>query len=194
MSGLSELERQMHDCSSCDLYRSRSNVIFGKGSSKSSIMFIGESPTDEEDSLNSLFTGNVGEKFDSILKYINVEREDVYITNSVLCKTPNGRSPRGEELEACKWRLDLQIKLIKPKLIVVLGKIALQQLRGESVKGALSQYFPSRDKKWRTYKVSDHESKVMITYHPNFHVHAPKRAYNATLPHWTQVKEWVDGQ
>ena len=109
------------------------------------------------------------------------------------CRPPLNRNPRGEELDACKWRLDLQISLLKPKLIILLGKIAMQQMNGGAIKGALSQFFPEKVG-WKTYKVGGHEAQVMVSYHPSYHLRSPERAYRITLPHWQKVKKWVDGE
>lgn len=195
MQGLETLRGQMQDCGSCDLCHSRTNVVFGEGSSRPLLMVIGEAPGQEEDEKGVPFVGPAGEKLDKILKYVGVSRDEIYITNSILCKPPNNRNPRPEEMEACKWRLDLQIQLLKPKLIILLGRVATQQLKGKPIKGALSQFFPenlTKDKNgWMRYRVGDHESQVLITYHPSYHLRSPQRAYKMTLPHWTQVKRWV---
>ena len=195
MQGLIELKNQMSDCGSCDLCRERTQVVFGEGSTTPLVMFVGEAPGEEEDIQGVPFIGKAGQKLNSILKFISVTRDDVYITNAVLCRPPNNRNPRGEELTACKWRLDLQIQLLKPKLIVLLGKMAMQQMQGGPVKGALSQFFPEKIKQsdgWLTYTVSGHEAKVLVTYHPSYHLRSPERAYRITLSHWKKVKRWVE--
>lgn len=195
MHGLKELQEQMENCGSCDLCRTRHKVVFGEGSTEPLIMFIGEAP---EDTADASFAGAINDKLSSILKYINVTRDEIYVTNSVLCSTPNGRNPRSEELESCKWRLDLQIGLLKPRLIILLGKIATEQLKNNKVKGALSQFFVEnlKDHKdgWLRYCVGDHEAKVMVSYHPKYHLRSPKRAYKITLPHWTKIKNWVENE
>jgi len=156
-------------------------------------MIIGEAPTDEEDAQGVPFVSKAGEKLDKILKYVGVTREDVYITNAVLCRTPNNRDPRGEELNACKWRLDLQISLLKPQLIIVLGRVAMHQFMGEPIKGALSKYFPENIKgEWLNYGFHGHVAKVLVTYHPSYHLRSPERAYHTTLPHWNLVKDWLE--
>jgi|GEM_PF-3663631 len=195
MQGLNELQTQMENCGSCDLCRTRHAVVFGEGSTEPLIMFVGEAP---EESADTSFVGPIDDKLSSILKYIDVSRDEVYMTNSVLCSTPNGRNPRAEELESCKWRLDLQISLLKPRLVILLGKIATQQLQNKKVKGALSQYFTENltdhEDGWLRYRVGGHEAKVMVSYHPNYHLRSPKRAYKTTLPHWTKVKNWVQNE
>jgi DNA polymerase len=160
-------------------------------------MIVGEAPSEEEDIAGNPFIGDAGAKLDSILNYVGVSREEIYITNSVLCRPPNNRSPRPEELFACRSRLFEQIELIRPPVIVLLGKIATQQvlMDGKPFKGALSQYFSDKTQDgWIKINIGNHESKVLVTYHPSYHLRSPDRAYKTTLPHWTQLKEWVDGQ
>lgn len=197
MQGLDALREQMSGCGSCDLCRERTTVVFGEGSTNPLLMIVGEAPDDDEDEQGIPFVGKAGQKLDNILSYIGVNRNEIYITNSVLCRPPNNRNPRHEELEACKWRLDLQIQLLKPKLVVLLGRIATQQMQEAPIKGALSQYFPENLKQkdgWLHYKVGDHECKVLITYHPSYHLRSPERAYKTTLPHWTKVKKWIENE
>ena len=195
-TSLNELRNQMDNCGSCDLCRDRNKVVFGEGPSNPLVMIIGEAPGADEDTEGVPFVGQAGQKLDSILNYVGIPREEVYITNSVLCRPPNNRNPRAEELEACKWRLDLQIGLLKPQLIILLGKIATQQLKNQKVNGALSQYFTENltdhEDGWLRYRVGEHESKVLVSYHPSYHLRSPKRAYRVTLPHWTKVKRWIE--
>lgn len=194
---LEALKEQMSSCGSCDLCKTRNKVVFGDGSHEPLIMIVGEAPGEEEDVQGVPFVGKAGQKLDSILNYIGVKREEAYITNTVLCRPPNNRTPRKEEMDACRWRLDLQIKLLRPKLIILLGRTALEQFRGEPVKGALSQFFCDKHVKtdgWLHYKLDGHESKVLITYHPSYHLRSPEKAYRETLPHWTKIKQWVHQQ
>ena len=194
-TSLNELRQQMDTCGMCDLCRTRSSVVFGEGSTSPLLMIVGEAPDEDE---TTPFVGPVNDKLSSILKYIGVSRDEIYITNSVLCSPPNGRSPRAEELESCKFRLDLQIGLLKPRLVILLGKIATQQLKNKKVNGALSQFFPENltDHKdgWLRYRVGSHEAKVLVSYHPKYLLKSPKRAYKTTLPHWTKVKNWVENE
>jgi len=196
MQGLTELRLQMQDCGSCDLCRERTQVVFGEGSTEPLIMIIGEAPGKEEDIQGVPFIGEAGNKLDDILSFVGLGRDDIYITNAVLCRPPSNRNPRHEELQACKWRLDLQIQLLKPQILIALGRIAVEQLQGSRVKGALSQFFPKNPTKhggdWRTYQVGQHSTKVLCTYHPSYLLRSPERGYKIVLPHWRMVKKWVD--
>jgi DNA polymerase len=192
---LDALREQMSVCGSCDLCKTRTKVVFGNGSHEPLILIVGEAPGEDEDLTGVPFIGKAGQKLDSILTYVGVSRQDIYITNSVLCRPPNNRTPRKEEMDACKWRLDLQIKLLRPKLIILLGRTALEQFRGEPIKGALNQFFfdkVSNKDGWLNYTVDGHESKVLVTYHPSYHLRSPEKAYRETLPHWQKIKKWVE--
>jgi DNA polymerase len=194
---LEALKDQMSVCGSCDLCKTRNKVVFGSGSHEPLILIVGEAPGEEEDLEGVPFIGKAGQKLDSILSYLGVSRQDIYITNTVLCRPPNNRTPRKEEMDACKWRLDLQVKLLRPKMIILLGRTALEQFRGQPIKGALNQFFfdkiPNKDG-WLGYSVDGHESKLIVTYHPSYHLRSPEKAYRETLPHWQKVKAWVEQQ
>jgi len=190
MIKLEKLQEVMSTCKACDLCKTRKTVVFGEGSYTPRLMLLGEAPGEQEDENGRPFVGAAGQKLDKILAFIGVSRSDVYITNAILCKPPNNRVPRQEELEACRWRLDLQIQLLKPKLIVALGKTALQQLSGATTKGNLNTHFGA----WKTYKSGDHEAKVMVTYHPSYHLRSPEHAYKVSLPHWTKLKDWIKNE
>jgi uracil-DNA glycosylase len=186
------LHSQMLNCGSCDLCHERNQIVFGEGSQTPSILIIGEAPGEEEDTKGVPFVGKAGKKLDGILEYIGVTRDEIFITNAVLCRPPNNRNPKPDELDACKWRLDLQVQLLRPKLIIILGRVAMQQLSGRPIKGAMSQFFPENVKDgWLHYRTGEHESLVLVTYHPSYHLRSPERAYKTTLPHWKQVKNWV---
>jgi uracil-DNA glycosylase family 4 len=192
VTGLEALNGQMKACGACDLCRTRTQVVPGKGSPNPLLMIVGEAPGEDEDIQGVPFIGKAGEKLNKILKYVGVTRDEVYITNSVLCRPPNNRNPRPEELEACRWRLILEIQLLKPQLIIALGRVATQQIKGEPIKGALSQFFPENVKgRWMYFQTGTHEAKLLVSYHPSYHLRSPERAYRVTLPHWTQVKQWV---
>lgn len=186
-----ELYEEMQDCTSCRLCDSRTQIVPGIGNVNSSIVFVGEAPGEDEDTKGEPFVGRAGQKLDSILSYVGLERDDIYITNSVLCRPPNNRNPNKEELAACRWRLEKEIEIINPELVVVLGKVALQQVLGHEIKGALTQFFRED---WDTVKIRSIEPKLMVTYHPSYLLRSPDRGYKITLPHWTKLKEWNESR
>lgn len=179
----------MNGCESCDLCQTRQQVVFGTGKYyKPQVMIVGEAPGADEDEKGEPFVGKAGEKLNELLASAGLNRDDVYITNAVLCRPPGNRNPNSDELDACHWRLKLQIEIIKPKLIVLLGKIALTQFRGKPFKGALSKFFGI----WQEYKIDNqHSAQVMTSYHPSFHLRSPERAKKMTAPHWKKIGKWL---
>lgn len=123
-----KLKSQCAECSSCGLCSSRRNLVFGVGNEKADIMFIGEGPGEQEDIQGIPFVGPAGKLLDSMLEIIDLDRTKVYIANVVKCRPPNNRDPQTEEKAACRGWLDRQIKLIDPKIIVCLGRIAAMEI------------------------------------------------------------------
>lgn len=119
---LEKLNKEMMLCSKCALRKGCKNVVPGEGSADAQILFIGEGPGEKEDELGRPFVGSAGKFLDEMLSSIKLERKDVYITNVVKCRPPGNRDPLPEEVAWCwPWLLE-QIKIIKPKLIVTLGR------------------------------------------------------------------------
>lgn len=115
-------------CYRCKLGKTRTNVVVGEGNRNANIMFIGEAPGYNEDMEGKPFVGNAGQLLDKILEAVDIKREDVYITNIVKCRPPQNRDPELEEREACLDYLRYQFKLIEPKIIVLLGRVAAQTI------------------------------------------------------------------
>ena len=122
------LQKTVKGCHKCNLATSRRNVVFGEGSNKAKVMFIGEAPGEEEDAQGRPFVGRAGKLLDQLVEHIGLRREDVYICNVLKCRPPNNRDPEGSEILACKDYLFSQIELIKPKVICTLGRHAYNTL------------------------------------------------------------------
>jgi len=125
---LQEVGEQASTCERCNLSRGRNRAVFGSGRADADLMLIGEGPGAEEDRQGLPFVGPAGELLTLILKAIGLERDDVYIANIVKCRPPGNRDPLPEEASACRSFLDLQIELVRPKVIVALGRVAAQDL------------------------------------------------------------------
>jgi uracil-DNA glycosylase len=124
---LEELNKEMSACSHCALRSGCRNVVPGEGSAEAKIMFIGEGPGAKEDELGRPFVGAAGKFLEEMLAVIKLKREEVYIANVVKCRPPQNRDPLPEEVAACwPWLLE-QIKIIRPKLIVTLGKHSMER-------------------------------------------------------------------
>ena len=122
------LEEQCLNCSWCNLRQTRTNVVFGVGAKDADVMFVGEGPGEQEDLKGEPFVGPAGLLLDDMLSIIDLNRENCYIANIVKCRPPRNRDPEENEQEACIGYLKNQIALIKPKIIVCLGRIAAQKL------------------------------------------------------------------
>ena len=125
MSELTDLVAEVTVCTQCILSKSRLKAVPGEGPANADIMFIGEGPGFHENHQGRPFVGAAGQFLDELLKSIGLKREDVYITNVVKCRPPGNRDPLPEEIEACKQYLDRQIAIIKPKVIVTLGRFSM---------------------------------------------------------------------
>lgn len=186
---LTELKTKMLTCKDCRLCESRTQIVFGEGNTNSpKIMIVGEAPGEDEDVQGTPFVGKCGQKLDQILKYAGINRQDIYIANSVLCRPPNNRPPTIDEISACRWRLHLQIKLIQPKLIVLLGKTAMTAMLGKEIKGPLKQYFGPD---WLNFTIDGQEFKAISTYHPSYIMRSGSRGTKEVLPHWTQIRDFI---
>lgn len=119
---LSEISKQVSICEKCALCKGRTYSVPGEGSEKSGIMFIGEGPGRDEDAQGRPFVGAAGRLLTELILSIGLKREDVFIANVVKCRPPNNRDPFPEEVIACYPYLEAQIKELKPKLIVTLGR------------------------------------------------------------------------
>lgn len=153
---LDELYDIIHTCKKCQLGETRTNFVFGVGNPDADVMLIGEAPGAEEDKQGIPFVGRAGKLLTDILKAINFEREEVYIANILKCRPPNNRDPLPDEVGKCKPHLEKQIELIKPKVILCLGRVAAIELLGKKV--TLTKL-----------REEVHEFKgvkVMATYHP----------------------------
>ena len=134
MSALTDLYEVIPTCPNCDLCRTRTKAVPGEGPEDARIMFIGEGPGFSEDKSGRPFVGAAGQFLDKLLAAINLKRSDVYITNVVKCRPPNNRDPQPNEMEACRRYLDEQLALIKPRVVVTLGRFSMSRwFPGESI-------------------------------------------------------------
>ena len=129
-----ELEKRCQNCRECSLCETRTNVVFGDGSRTAEIMFVGEGPGAHEDEQGVPFVGKAGQLLDDMLAIIGLDRTMVYIANIVKCRPPQNRDPLGVEQDACIGYLREQVTLLRPKLIVCLGRIAAMRLIREDFK------------------------------------------------------------
>jgi DNA polymerase len=181
-------EKGLADCQDCGLCHERSQIVFGTGSHNPIFMIVGEAPGENEDKGGEPFVGQAGEKLNKILDFVGVTREEIYITNTVLCRPPNNRDPQIEEMDACRWRLHLQIEQLQPKFIVLLGKMAATTIVGSEIKGALFKLFETD----LGLNINGQKYPTIVTYHPSYLLRTGRRGYRQVLPHWQKVKELVN--
>ncbi len=125
---MTELRKRCLSCTACPLSRTRTSVVFGVGPEHCDVVFIGEGPGQQEDLMGEPFVGAAGKLLDEMLSIIDLGRHNCYIANIVKCRPPNNRDPLPEEQDACIGYLEQQLSILKPKIIVCLGRIAAQRM------------------------------------------------------------------
>lgn len=128
MTEMQALRQECLGCTACPLWRSRNNVVFGVGAEQTDIVFVGEGPGQQEDLTGEPFVGAAGKLLDEMLSIIDLGRHNCYIANIVKCRPPMNRDPLPEEQDACIGYLQRQLSLLKPKIVVCLGRIAAMRL------------------------------------------------------------------
>ena len=128
MGAWEELRETCLNCQACGLRRTCTQVVFGVGDPQAEVLLIGEAPGANEDLQGEPFVGRAGKLLDDMLAMIGLSRKNIYITNSVKCRPPENRDPLGEEKDACRGYLRSQVRLMKPKIIVCLGRISAMEL------------------------------------------------------------------
>jgi DNA polymerase len=162
---LAALAKSLEGCPRCKLSKTRTNIVFGQGSPKAELMFVGEAPGRDEDEQGLAFVGKAGQLLTKIIEAMGKKRDDVWICNVLKCRPPNNRNPEPDEVAACRPFLDEQIRLIAPKVIVTLGSFAAQAiLETDEPIGRLRG-------RWRTAR----GVRVMPTFHPAFLLRSPER-------------------
>ena len=126
-----ELEQSIINCNKCKLSKTRKNIVFGVGNKNADIMFIGEGPGADEDAQGEPFVGKAGKLMNMAFGIVGIRREDVYIANIVKCRPPSNRDPEDDEAYACMDYLRNQVILVKPEIIILLGRIALKNILGK---------------------------------------------------------------
>ena len=122
------LEEQCKHCTRCELCKTRNHVVFGVGPRDADVMFVGEGPGEQEDLQGEPFVGAAGKLLDEMLSIIDLGRHNSYIANIVKCRPPRNRDPEATEQDACIDYLRMQVALIRPKIIICLGRVAAKRL------------------------------------------------------------------
>jgi len=157
---MNKLLKEIKNCKKCNLCKTRIMPTIYCGNLNSDIVFIGEAPGKNEDETGVPFCGRAGKILDELLKDINLKREEVYITNIVKCRPPKNRDPKKEEIEECKFFLDQQIDLIKPKIICPLGRFSSKYI----LKKYLDKDYEIGEVHGKVFKVNN--LFIIPMYHP----------------------------
>jgi len=166
-----DLEQKCKNCKNCSLAQTRNNVVFGVGNSKAEIMFVGEAPGEQEDLKGEPFVGAAGKLLDDMLSIIDLDREKCYIANIIKCRPPHNRDPLDVEQDACIDYLRNQVALIKPKIIVCLGRVAAKRIISNDFSITLQHgSWYKRNKTW-----------ITATYHPSALLRDPSKRPGAFL-------------
>src|SRR6476619_683146 len=162
-SDLETIAAEARICTKCRLAKTRTQVVWGTGNPNADLMFIGEAPGRDEDLKGEPFVGRAGQLLTDIIKAMKLSREDVYIANVIKCRPPENRNPEQDGLDACRPYTRRQVELIKPRVIVTLGKFALQSLTGRAHAVSAARGV------WTDYE----GIRVMPTYHPAYLLRTP---------------------
>lgn len=152
-------------CTACALHKGRQQTVFGVGNPDADWMVIGEAPGAEEDRQGEPFVGRAGKLLDEILASVGLDRDKVFIANILKCRPPGNRDPHADEAAACRGFLEKQIALVRPKLILAVGRIAAQQLlQCETPVGRL---------RGQVHALGVEATPVIVTYHPAYLLRSP---------------------
>ncbi len=171
------LRERVAACTRCDeLAVNRTQTVFGVGNPQADWLVVGEAPGAEEDKRGEPFVGRAGKLLDAMLAAISLDRDTVYIANILKCRPPNNRDPKPEEARNCRPYLERQIELVAPKLILVVGRIAAQNL--------LQTDTPIGKLRGRVHTLPGSEIPVVVTYHPAYLLRSPAEKRKA----WDDLK------
>ena len=177
---LTDLKADLGDCTRCKLCNGRKNIVFGEGSEKARIMFIGEGPGRDEDFEGRPFVGEAGQLLTRIIENgIGIKREEVYICNVVKCRPPENRDPEKDEVNSCIPFLKKQIEIIKPEVICTLGRIAARELLNREFKITMERG------RWQTYM----NIPLMPTYHPAYILRNPGNERKLKGEVWQDIQK-----
>jgi uracil-DNA glycosylase len=159
------LRAQVAACTACDLCKTRTQTVFGVGNTQADWLIIGEAPGAEEDRQGEPFVGRAGQLLNAMLLAIGLPRESVFIANILKCRPPANRDPKPDEVANCLPFLSAQIALLKPKMILVVGRIAAQTL--------LATDAPLARLRGKLHQFGAANTPLVITYHPAYLLRAP---------------------
>jgi uracil-DNA glycosylase family 4 len=165
VDALLSLNKEILTCTRCDLHQSRTQAVCGGGNLAADILVIGEAPGADEDRQGEPFVGPAGQLLTQMLRAIGLDRETVFIANTLKCRPPENRDPAAAEVESCLPFLQRQIQLVQPKLILVVGRIAAHNL--------LNVDAPIGKLRGQVHHYGEQHIPVVVTYHPAYLLRSP---------------------
>ena len=165
------LRERVVNCTRCELHKRRTQAVFGVGNHAAQWMIVGEAPGADEDRQGEPFVGRAGKLLNNMLLAIGLQREEVYIANIVKCRPPNNREPAPDEAQACAPYLARQIALIKPKIILAVGRVAAQNL--------LKTDRPVGNMRNQRFFYEQSDIPIVVTYHPAYLLRSPQEKRKA---------------
>ncbi len=162
LKSLDELKNKISSIEDCKLKENASNLVFSDGSIDSQIMIVGEGPGQKEDELSKPFVGDTGMLLNKMLKAININRKDIYVTNVVNYRPPNNRKPEPNEILRYSNFLREHIAIINPKILILMGSTAMESLLGSKNK------ISKERGKWKEVIINNSTYLTMVTFHPAY--------------------------
>ncbi len=180
---LEEIKNICNNCTKCALCETRTKVVFSGGIANNKLVLIGEAPGYWEDQKGEPFVGKAGQLLDKIFECVNLSRKkNVYICNTIKCRPPENRDPLPQEKQACRAYLDKQLEILKPKIILLCGKVALTSMLGENIGGITKVRG-----KWFD---GPYGSKMMPIFHPSYLLrNASREKGSPKWLMWQDIKE-----
>ena len=176
---LDELRNEIENIENCELKKNATKIVFNDGNCESKIMIVGEGPGQKEDETGKPFVGDAGLLLNKMLKSINIERKNVYITNVVNYRPPNNRKPEPAEITKYSNFLRKHISIIDPKILILMGSTAMESLFGTNIK------ITKERGSWKDIIINNKTYLCMITFHPAYLLRQPENKKYS----WTDLKE-----
>ena len=178
-TALENLKKKINNISNCNLKESAKQIVFSDGNQNSHLMIVGEGPGQKEDEIGKPFVGDAGKLLDKMLKAINIERKNIYITNVVNYRPPNNRKPEPAEITRYSEFLREHISIINPKILILMGSTAMESLFGNKIKISKERGV------WKELIINQKTYLTMITFHPAYLLRQPDQKKIS----WLDLKE-----
>ena len=179
ISLLAKLKNELQNIKNCELKKSAKKLVFSDGNFNSKIMIVGEGPGQKEDEVGKPFVGDAGLLLNKMLEAININRQDIYITNVVNYRPPNNRKPEPAEITRYSEYLRKHISIINPKILILMGSTAMESLFGSKIKISKGRG------NWKDVIINNKSYLTMITFHPAYLLRQPEQKKYS----WTDLKE-----